>query len=63
VGRRRPAELLAELSGIKAAAVTQLSGEKARQKRFSLAGADPEVFERAIDTAVEQAGGGSSRKR
>ena len=57
------AELLAELSGIKTAAVTQVSGQKSRQKRFSLAGADPEVFERAIDTAVEQAGGGSSRKR
>ena len=57
------AELLAELSGIKPAAVAQVSGEKSRQKRFRLVGADAEVFERAIDAAVEQADGRSSRKR
>ena len=57
------AELLAELAGVKAKAVTQVSGEKSRLKRFRLAGADPEVFERAIETAVEQSDDRSYRRR
>jgi uncharacterized protein len=57
------AELLADLSGVKAKAVTQVSGEKSRLKRFRLAGADPEVFERSIEAAVEQSDDRSYRRR
>jgi len=57
------AELLAGLAGLKASAVAQVSGEKSRVKRFRLTGADPEVLERAIETAVEQADDRSYRRR
>jgi len=56
-------ELLADLSGVAKSAVSQVSGEKSRIKRFRLKGADPEVFERAIDSAVERADEGSYRRR
>jgi uncharacterized protein (TIGR00251 family) len=60
---RAVTDLLADLSGIAGSAVSQVSGEKSRVKRFRLAGADPEVFERAIDAAVERAEEGSHRRR
>ena len=53
------AELLAELSGIKTAAVVSGEREKSRLKRFRLAGADPRCSSGRSTLAVEQAGGRS----
>jgi uncharacterized protein YggU (UPF0235/DUF167 family) len=50
-------ELLADLFGIKAAAVELVSGEKSRVKRFRLKGVDVETFDARLDAAVEETSG------
>jgi uncharacterized protein (TIGR00251 family) len=48
------AALLADVFGVAPAAVTLVSGDRSRIKRFRLAGVDTETIEQAIDVAVER---------
>jgi uncharacterized protein (TIGR00251 family) len=49
--------LLAELFGVKPAAVEVVGGGRSRSKRIRLQGVDVENFEARLDAAVDDAGG------
>jgi uncharacterized protein len=46
------AAMLAELLGVKPSAVSLVSGETSRQKRFAVAGVDLEELDRVLEEAV-----------
>ena len=46
------AAMLAELLGVKASAVSLVSGETSRQKRFAVTGVDLEELDRVLEAAV-----------
>lgn len=59
-------ELVAEIFGVKPAAVELVSGAKNREKRFRITGVDPDEIERLVEAAlsgtiaVPQRGGGNT---
>jgi uncharacterized protein (TIGR00251 family) len=55
--------LLADMVDIAPAAVTLVSGEKSRVKRFRLTGVDGDTMEQAIDVAIERPDEGRVRRR
>ena len=60
------AKLLAEVFGLKAAAVSIVGGETNRAKRFLLAGLDEEAVRESLERALDDAArrpGGSARNR
>jgi uncharacterized protein (TIGR00251 family) len=50
-------DMLAELFGVKPAAVEVVGGERSRTKRVRLAGVDLETFDARLDAAVDDTGG------
>jgi hypothetical protein len=57
------AALLAEVAGIDRGAVTLVSGERSRVKRFRLAGVDAERLEQGIEVSAERQDDGRRRRR
>jgi len=55
-------EFLAAEFALKAAAVTLLSGETSRAKRFRLAGLDPDSADAALERLLATVGSGSQRR-
>ena len=50
-------ELVAELAGVKVAAVELTGGGTSRSKRFTVTGVDVEELERRLELALEEASG------
>jgi uncharacterized protein (TIGR00251 family) len=54
--------LLAEIFGIAPSAVTLISGDRSRIKRFRLTGVDVETIDTRLDAAVDDGNPGSDRR-
>jgi len=56
-------ELVAELFGVKATAVSVSSGQTSRTKRITVTGVNPADGHRLLDEALSRAGSGAARSR